>query len=60
MIVGSTAIRLNSMTSRICSREPASPRRRSAQTSTSRLAITAPSARSRIKSRFKSDKTALG
>ena len=60
IIVGNTAIRLNSTTSRICSREPARPRRRSAQTSIRRLAITAPSASSKIRSRLRSARTAPG
>src|SRR6516165_8856660 len=60
MIVGITAIRLNSTTSRICSREPARPRRRSAQTSMSRHATTAPSSSSSTRSRLSSDRTAFG
>ncbi len=60
MIVGVTAIRLNSTTSRICSREPARPRRRSAHTCSRRLAISAPSASSRTRSRLSSVRTVLG
>ena len=42
-MVGMTATPENSSTSRMCSREPAEPRRRSTQTRVSRPASTAPS-----------------
>ena len=59
MMVGVTAIRLNSATRRVCSRAPAAPRLLAIRSTTSRRAISAPRLSSSTMSRLSSSRTSV-